>query len=222
MVTLSSTSDVVIMLLVAAGVGLLAGIGGGVIELRREPKSGKSAWGVVGAGVLLGGIAAVAILYFFPPEETIKETVDGVDTTILQYNLTKLVALALIVGSAGASFLSAMQSRALALTNAQKADTTSAAAAQVVEGVGGQLSDVTKKSIEATAAEPIQKALEKISPAPQQISAEIVADVVKAVADQAQASASESIDVAVNEAQKTITAVASGKSDPEQAPPAKS
>jgi hypothetical protein len=218
MVTLSSTSDIVIMLLVAAGVGLFAGIGGGVIELRREPKSGKSAWGVVGAGVLLGGIAAVAILYFFPPEETIKETIDGVETTIHQYNLTKLVALALIVGSAGASFLSAMQNRALALTNAQKADATSAAATQAVEGVGGQLSDVTKKSIEATATEPIQKALEQASPAPHQISAVVVADVVKAVAEGAQVSASESIDVAVDGAQKTILAVASGESDPGQEP----
>jgi len=222
MVTLSSTSDIVIMLVVAAVVGLFAGVGGGLIELRREPKSGKSAWATVGACVLLGAIAAVAILYFFPPEETIKETTaGGVETTLQRYNLTKLVALALIVGSAGSSFLSAMQNRALALTNAQKAEAMTATGVQVVDVVGGQLSDVTQTSIEATATKPIQKALEKASPKPEKISAELVSDVVKAVAAGAQASASKSIDAAVDGAQKTILAVSTG-TEPEagQVPPA--
>jgi hypothetical protein len=221
MVTLSSTSDIVIMLVVAALVGLFAGIGGGLIELRREPKSGKSAWATVGACVLLGAIAAVAILYFFPPEETIKETTaGGAETTVQQYNLTKLVALALIVGSAGSSFLSAMQNRALALTNAQKAEAMTATGVQAVNVVGGQLSAVTQTSVEATATKPIQKALEKASPKPQKISAELVSDVVKAVAAGAQASASKSIDTAVGEAQNTILAVATGtEMDPDQTPP---
>ncbi|HUC07693.1 MAG TPA: hypothetical protein VMR96_06350, partial [Solirubrobacterales bacterium] len=108
------------MLLVAGGVGFLGGIGAGLLEMRRDPAKEKEWAKLIGSSILLGGIAAVAILYFFPPEETKTVVANGMTETFTGYSLTKLVALALIVGSAGGSFLLLLQKKTLDLADAQK------------------------------------------------------------------------------------------------------
>jgi hypothetical protein len=73
------------------------------------------------SNVLLGAVAAVAILYFFPPEtQTITTNDKGLSQVSYSYDLIKLVALSLIVGSAGPSFLSSIQGRLAGALNEQK------------------------------------------------------------------------------------------------------
>ena len=195
MIPLKTTGDTVIMLLVAGGVGLIGGIGAGLLEIRRDPKKAKECAGTIFSSIFLGGIAAIAILYFFPPEETISTTVKGVTKVVKEYNLTKLVALALIVGSAGASFLLVLQKRALDIAEAkdeaaenakeaaENAGETQAAkvkAAEVVLGVANQAATLARSSAVEGAAPAIQKALEEASKAePTQVTAQTVTTVLK-------------------------------------------
>lgn len=136
MIALDSTWSTVVMLLVAGGVGLIGGIGAGLLEMRRTAAANseklgtakppcpheESKWSGFWSSVFLGGVAAVAILYFFPPtQEVVTVAPSGETATQTSYELTKLVGLALIVGSAGAAFLQMMQTRALALESAGQA-----------------------------------------------------------------------------------------------------
>jgi hypothetical protein len=164
MIELNSTWNTVVMLLVAGGVGLIGGIGAALIEWKRDcalaasgstVKRCSTGWNVV-ACVVLGGIAAVAILYFFPPTTT--EVVRGESTS--SYDLTKLVALALIVGSAGAAFLQALQTRALALTAAERADAAveradavKATATEALDGIAKQAEKATEAQVHAAGSE---------------------------------------------------------------------
>ena len=77
------------------------------------------------ASLILGAIAAVAILYFFPPvvEKIVAGENNAPPKTTHEYDLIKLVALSLIVGSAGPAFLATAQSRVMSAINAQRADT---------------------------------------------------------------------------------------------------
>jgi hypothetical protein len=95
------------------------------IGLLKIPGGSKTGGNPINLGflsnVLLGAVAAVAILYFFPPEtQTITMNDKGVSQTSYSYDLIKLVALSLIVGSAGPSFLSSIQGRLTGALNAQK------------------------------------------------------------------------------------------------------
>jgi hypothetical protein len=131
MVALSHTINYVVMFLVAAGVGMLGGLAAELL-LKRAESTGTLEWPHSIAGTKLfalgfpgslfvGAISAVAILYFFPP---VTETVKSAET-IREYNLLKLVPLALIVGSAGPAFLATAQSRLMSALNAQKVDALS-------------------------------------------------------------------------------------------------
>jgi hypothetical protein len=216
MIPIDSTSSTVVMLLVAGGVGLLGGIGAGLLEIRRDSEKAKKSANTIISSVFLGGIAAIAILYFFPPEEVVRsEMVNGVFKPIKEYDLTKLVALALIVGSAGASFLLVLQKRTLDLTDAQQevakkagdAKATKATATEAVVGVANHVPTLARSSVLEGAAPTIRKALEKASSrkaAP--ISAEMVESVLEEVADQAEAAVERSIDPLLRDAQKRILA----------------
>ena len=88
------------------------------------------------ASLILGAVAAVAFLYFFPPDTVttvVEET--GETTTTVQYEFLNVVALSLIVGSSGAAFLKAMQARTLAIVSEQRAQTTSEVAKQQLEAM---------------------------------------------------------------------------------------
>lgn len=67
--------------------------------------------------MLIGATAAVVFCYFNPPNEVV--VVEGtMSTTTRNYDAIQLVALSLLVGSAGSSILSAAQKKALAAVNA--------------------------------------------------------------------------------------------------------
>src|SRR5688572_23361121 len=93
----------------------------GLIERPMKVGKGYVDLGVF-ASAIVGAVAAVAALWIFPPEIT-NVTADGTTTTTTRYDIVKVVGLSLIVGSAGGSFLIAMQARALALVKAEQAAT---------------------------------------------------------------------------------------------------
>lgn len=213
MIALESTWDTVLMLLIAGGVGLIGGIGGAFLEMRRPEAEQTKFWPSL-SSIVLGGIAAVAILYFFPPQETVK---DGTEV-ITQYNLAKLVALALIVGSAGSSILVALQARTTAALNEERANSAIGAGTASVEKLGSQASVMAKAGVEA-AAPTIQKALEKATTMqPAEITAEKVREVIDDVADHTIKTVQEQMAPAVAGATETINAVAeSGEVKPDAA-----
>lgn len=107
----------------------------GLVEVPRALQRGRYRdWGVW-ANVTIGGIAALAALWVFPPE--INTTVDagGRSLTTTEYDVIKVVGLSLIIGSAGSSFLAAMQARALALVKDQEAKQTQKVAEEQLEAV---------------------------------------------------------------------------------------
>jgi hypothetical protein len=144
MTELNGGIDYAVLFAIAAALGAIGGLGYELMQTRgrgqtglieRPHRSSKrlfdlGAW----ASVVIGAIAAAAALWVFPPEITIIGT-GAAARTVRQYDLIRVVGLSLIIGSAGSSFLSALQARALAQVKAQEAQTTRQLAA-------GQLTDI--------------------------------------------------------------------------------
>jgi hypothetical protein len=113
--------------------GLLEGFG------RFKDTSGSRSYFDVGfvASVLVGGVAAVAFLFFMPPDvrTVVVKAADTPDVTtvIREYNPFRLIAGTLIVGTGGASFVKAMRERLLKLVNATKLDLLSKTTLDVIE-----------------------------------------------------------------------------------------
>jgi hypothetical protein len=212
MIALESTWDTVFMLLIAAAVGLIGGIGGAFLEMRRPEAEQAKCWPRL-SSIILGGIAAVAILYFFPPQETVKEGTE----VITQYDLAKLVALALIVGSAGSSILVALQARTTAALSEKRANSAIGAGTASVEKLGNQAPVMAKAGVEA-AAPTIQKALEKAATMqPVEITAEKVREVIDDVAGHTIRTVQEQMAPAVEGATETINAATdSGEAKPDR------
>jgi hypothetical protein len=135
MVELVNDADYVYMLLVGAAVGALGGLGAELL-LKRAGNTGTMSMphrikgtNIIDVGfpasLILGAIAAVAVLYFFPP--VVEKVASGVNgaapTTTNEFDLAKLVPLSLIVGSAGPAFLATAQSRLMSALNEQRAGT---------------------------------------------------------------------------------------------------
>jgi hypothetical protein len=221
MIPLNTTGDTVAMLVVAGCVGLIGGIGAGLLEMRRDPKKAKECAGTIASSILLGGIAAVAILYFFPPEEATTATVKGATILVKEYNLTKLVALALIVGSAGASFLLVLQKKTLDIAEAQddlvkktadvakkdgEVKVVKAQASETVLNAVNQATALVKASAIKSTAPAVGKALKKAQVGkPAQVSADAVSGAVEQVDNQVQ-EVQDPIDALVKEAQSRIYA----------------
>jgi hypothetical protein len=204
MIALDSTSDTVVMLFIAAGVGLIGGIAAGLLDMGRAAKSDAPGnrmgfW----ASVFLGGVSAVAILYFFPPaQETVREVAGGAPETTTEYDLTQLVALALIVGSAGSGFLVVMQTRALALASAERTAATQATATQAISGVADQAASLAKAGVSAAAPQ-IEAALQQAAPS---LSQEQMSAVVSDLADQAETAVADNLEPQVESAQQMVVA----------------
>lgn len=145
---LSEVADYVGLFLLAAGLGGVGGVayelmlnrGGdtGRIELPRG--AGKRFFDLgLAASVIIGAVAAVAALWVFPP--TIKTMVDAAGKTITttEYDLIKVVGLSLVIGSAGSSFLSALQARALAKVKEQEANVTKTVAKNQIDAIGAEV-----------------------------------------------------------------------------------
>jgi hypothetical protein len=140
MIDLPEPWNWIVMLLVAASLGAFGGL---VHEFLHKDRGveGRLGWF---AGPLIGAAAALAVLYFFPPQiPTVKVAEDGTSTTTYVYDLVKLVALSLIAGSAGGTLLTAMQARVLAQVKEQEVQT----AEQKVRAVEAE-KDVMKAKLE--------------------------------------------------------------------------
>jgi len=117
------------------------------------------------SSLLLGAVTAVAFLYFFPPEtQTITRDASGMNHTGYSYDLVKLVALSLIVGSAGPSFLSSIQGRLLGALNAQK-EFFSRELDKVREGAGATVTEVAEQKRQRIEEVVREKATKMQSPA---------------------------------------------------------
>lgn len=148
MLVLAETVNYVGLFVLAA---ILGGVGGLVYELLQTraggpglvewPSKGSGPyrdWGVF-ANIIVGAVAAVAALWVFPPEtSTVISEQSGEATTTIRYSLIDVVGLSLIIGSAGSSFLSSLQARALARVKEQQAAATQEVAA-------GQIASLEKK-----------------------------------------------------------------------------
>jgi hypothetical protein len=212
MIELDGTWNTVVMLLVAGGVGLLGGVGAAFIEWRQRCSAANPAadrckprMGVFSC-IVLGGIAAVAILYFFPPTET-KEVIKAGEEVekVTFYDLTELVALSLIVGSAGAVFLQALQNRTLALTKAQQAAAGTATAIKSIDNLPKQAEEATEAGVRAASTR-IKSELQKAASLP----ADQADKIVEKLADEAATSVAENLESQAEAAQQMIAAAASG------------
>jgi hypothetical protein len=213
MIVLDSTWNTIVMLLVAFGVGLLGGIGAAFIEWRQRCANPAAAGQTCNPGwsafscIVLGGLAAVAVLYFFPPTQEVLVPVEGKEPEkSISYDLTQLVALALIVGTAGAAFLQALQSRTLAMTKAQQGETATATAIAAVGGITKQAEENTEAQIQAASAQ-IKSELQKSTP----LSAGKVEEIVEELADEASTAVGKNLQSQVEAAQQVITAAAAGE-----------
>jgi len=161
-VQLVDTTDFWILIATAAAFGAIGGLiyelllpvrrRTGMIELPNIVRSGaKPRWVDLGfiASVIVGAVAAVAILFIFPPEISVTVDVDGVSTTTKSYDLIKLVGLSLITGSAGGSFIAAMQARVLVQVKDAEAASTKAQLEKISEqAVAGDTQPSLVKSLD--------------------------------------------------------------------------
>ncbi len=171
MIHLGHTSDYVYMFLITAGLGAIGGLGAelllkradntGTIEIPRRLNASLIDLGFP-ASLILGAIAAVAATYFFPPvvEQLAAGGNGGGVQTTREYNLLKLVPLALIVGSAGPAFLASAQARLMSALNAQKVEATAAAAKSQVK----QLADTTRAAVPMAVEQAVSGALPDAQP----------------------------------------------------------
>jgi hypothetical protein len=84
----------------------------------------------------------VIALYFLAPiTTTVTQQPDGSSVTTRNYDIIKLVALSLVVGTAGTTFIAAAQARILAAVNEQKVQTMEAVATSQVEMMGVAFED---------------------------------------------------------------------------------
>ena len=209
MIELAPDVDYVYMILLAAGVGAIGGLGAELLIKRGEETGTLEVPGRLSgtrfvdigfpASLILGAIAAVAILYFFPPVvETVTAGANGAaPTTTHEYDLVKLVALSLIVGSAGPAFLSTAQSRLMSALNAQRAETA-------VE-TGKTQVDQVAESAKAAVPGAVQEAISQHIPTAD-------AATVKAVTDAASATLQGALEPQVEVARQQMDAVAGPQS----------
>jgi hypothetical protein len=148
MIPMLTMSDFVTMLVLAAVLGAVGGLVGqlmAMLQLTPVPTSWTALFtpptGWI-ANPLVGAAAAVIALYFLAPITTIvTQQPDGSSVTTQSYDIIKLVALSLVVGTAGTTFIAAAQARILAAVNEQKVQTMEAVATSQVEMMGVAFED---------------------------------------------------------------------------------
>jgi hypothetical protein len=182
MVGLNTTWDWVVMLLVALGVGMIGGIGAAFIEGRTKvaakPPETQHWFLDTTSCIVLGGLAAVAVMYFFvPTKEVIPE---GGGKPEVFYELIKLVPLSIIVGSAGTYFLQGFQKRIDSALVAQQG-VHAVEEAQTVAAFAQALPAQADKSLD-NAADAFQATLTGAGVTPEQAE-EVVPQLVEAAKD---------------------------------------
>jgi hypothetical protein len=153
MVTLDTTTRWVVMLLVAGGVGLIGGIAAALLEAKtgseEEPPKKRNWYINTATSIFVGGVAAVAAIYFFVPVKEVITLEGGKPEAF--YELIKLVPLSLIVGSAGTYFLQSFQQRIKDALAAQGGREAAAATKQAV-GIVNETNDRTEQKLDSTQA----------------------------------------------------------------------
>jgi hypothetical protein len=158
MFILSDTSDYLGVLAVATGCGLIGGFVYELLQTRRRGtgrielpgRVGRSQYLDLGfiASIIVGGVAAVAVLYVFPPRLDLAVTgSDGHTTVTGQYDLIKLIAISLIAGSAGAGILAGLQGRVLNAVNAQQVINTQEQAKTALKSMADRAVAEAKSSV---------------------------------------------------------------------------
>lgn len=147
MVVLNGWADYTKLFVLAAVLGSIGGLTFELLQtvrgrsglLERRGPFGKNHYDLgYLASMIVGAVAAVAAIWVFPPEVKLTVAANGATTTTNQFDIVKVVGLSLIIGSAGGSFLVAMQARALALVKTEQA-------AQTKRVATGQLDEIEKK-----------------------------------------------------------------------------
>jgi hypothetical protein len=205
MIELTEDFDYVYMMLIAAGVGAIGGLGAelllsradntGTLEIPGRLKGTRFVDIGFPASLIIGAIAAVAILYFFPPVvETITAGANGAQPeTTHEYDLVKLVALALIVGSSGPAFLKTAQSRLMSALNAERAAT----AVQTGKTQVDQVAESAKAAVAGAVQEAVNQHMASADP-----------QIVKDVAETATQSLEDKLEPQIAVAHNQIEAIA--------------
>ena len=131
MLTLETTGDYLLMVLIAAIGGLVGGFAAELL-LSRDGQTGAfelpgRRTGLLDLGgfasLVVGAVAGVAILLVLPPSTTIMTTqADGSASSASSFDLLRLIATTLVAGSAGGSVLTALQARVTAAINAARVE----------------------------------------------------------------------------------------------------
>jgi hypothetical protein len=156
MITLTQPADYALLLVIAAVSGLVGGLGyelvqtrgnsSGSIELMR--RNGDFVDLGVAASLILGGIAAVAVLYVLPPQVTVSLTAaDGQTTTTTQYDIIKLVSLSLVAGASGGALITALRNRVTAAVATQRTETTKVAGKTKLDTLNAEASRAIQEAL---------------------------------------------------------------------------
>lgn len=136
----------IVMLLVAAAAGAFGGL---AHELLHRGRGTNEHLGWIPSPIV-GAATALAILYFFPPHVPTVEVENGVSNTTYAYDLVRLVALSVIAGSAGGSFLSAMQARLLVQVKDQQLQRTKDVANNTMAETVERVQETTMNQLQTT------------------------------------------------------------------------
>lgn len=152
MIDLSGVSDYVTVIALAAIAGLVGGLvadlllvrgkRSGVIEFPQRLPGGMFDLGTL-ATLIVGAVAAVAAMYLFPPQTVTVQAADGTSATVIRYDVVKLLALSLIIGSAGSAFLAAAQARVVAAAKEQQVEDVQNVAEAEFDGIAAIIRGLT-------------------------------------------------------------------------------
>jgi hypothetical protein len=145
---------------------IMGGLGGLVYELLRPfrrragllevPSSFQRSHLNLGfwSGIVVGAVAAMAALWAMPPETVIVNVVGEESTSTSSYDIVRVVGLSLIVGSAGGTFITALQARALLLIKNEELAAEKQKSADVLTLLGEGASPDQSDVLHATAPTP--------------------------------------------------------------------
>jgi hypothetical protein len=176
MIVLNGWQDYTRMFALATILGVVGGLAYELMQTRRRQTGmfelprrvgGKGRIGYFDFGgfasMIVGAVAAVAAIWVFPPEVMVETAADGATTTTRHWDIVKLVGLSLIVGSAGASFLGALQARALAQVKTQEAAATQRVAKAQIDTIEAEVKGGADTGAVTSLAKAARKAIDSTS-----------------------------------------------------------
>jgi hypothetical protein len=188
MVTLDTTTKWVVMLIVAGGVGMIGGIAAALLEAKADATTAPP---LTGHGklkaftcIFVGGVAAVAVIYFFVPIKEVFPPEGGKPEAF--YELIKLVPLSLIVGSAGTYFLQSFQKQIEGRLATQAGNQAVTKSENVVEAAQAlsQQADTTLDNTKANFQVLLQDQVPALNPgAAEELAGKLVDEAKKATTD---------------------------------------